>query len=506
MFSVFAKAEEKKALEKAWANWPDREKWVTLYDEGELPEPGRLTLVARKGRLVPQPDWSLYDAPLLLWQPDFTPEEVRAICSPPKGDPELPAAFLKAAWTHLTHETPFPKDLLQRARAEAERTDDPWLRHALMHNLLTVMMFGKEIEPDWADEQAPQWDPHTEASDLPLPVARFFDLVTFEWLRHNGQTETALQVLEESLMPIADQLPPESRLLIGVRYLEMYWPEVIHQPDASMRQAFKDQLWQMVETLADQPRLQTQRALLLEVASIFALVENSFSEALGYIKDALAIAEKLDIAELVQRLTSRKGKILLAWAKTGNQPQFYDQALKVFQQLARTIDPETQPVLYADTQEQIGTIFALKPVDAKKRGIMAGMAEAAFQEALQVVRELGLEQEYARICNNYGNVLQEFPDSRFTDKYEKAMFYYQEAIDRRPPDRFPDERARLQANYIHAALNARNQDDALIEDVLRRADEIIELSNDPELVRLAREVKKGLQAELKMMANRRKTK
>ncbi len=495
MFSVFAKAEEKKALEKAWADWPDREKWVAIYDEGELPEPGRLTLVAREGRLEPRPDWALYDAPLLLWQPSFTPEEVRAICTPPEGAPELPAAFLRAAWSHLTHGTPLPKDLLQHARAEAERTDDPWLRQALMHNLLTVMMFGQEIEPDWADEQAPQWDPYAEAARLPLHTSRFFDLVTLEWLRQHGDTETALQILEESLMPIAAQLPPEGQLMIGVRYLELYWPEIINHPDHSTRQAFKDQLWQMVQILENQPRLQMQRASLLEIASIFALVENSFSEALGYIKDALAIAEKLEAAELVQRLTSRKGKILLAWAKTGNQPQFYDQALKVFQQLARTIDPEKQPVLYADTQEQIGTIFALKPVEAKKRGIMAGMAEAAFQEALQVVRELGLEQEYARICNNYGNVLQEFPDSRFTDKYEKAMFYYQEALDRRPPDQYPNERARLQANYIHAALSARNQDDALIEDVLRRADEIIELSDDPELVRLAREVKKGLEAE-----------
>ena len=495
MFSVFAKAEERKALEKAWADWPDREKWVAIYDEGELPEPGRLTLVAWEGRLEPRPDWTLYDAPLLLWQPAFTPEEVRAICTPPEEASEMPAVFLKAVWNHLTHGAPLPKDMLQRARAEAERTDDPWLRHALMHNLLTAMMFGKEIDPDWAESEAPQWDPHVEATQLPLHTSRFFDLVTFEWLRQHGDTETALHILEESLMPIAAQLPPEGQLMIGVRYLEMYWPEIINHPDQSMRQAFKDQLWQMVETLEHQPRLQVQRALLLEIASIFALVEKSFSEALGYIKNALAIAESLHIADLIQRLSARKGKILLAWAKTGGQPQFYDQALKVFQQLARTIDPESQPVLYADTQEQIGTIFALKPVDEKKRGIMAGMAEAAFQEALQVVRQLGLEQEYARICNNYGNVLQEFPESRFTDKYEKAMFYYQEAIDRRPPDQYPDERARLQANYIHAALSARNQDDALLDNIAQRADEIIELTDDPELAALARNVRQWLGAD-----------
>ncbi len=490
MFTVFAKAEERKALEQAWADWPEQAECIVFREEDQPPAAGTMMLEARNGLLYPRPDWTLHTPPFLFWKEALTPAEVRACCQPPDTPVDEPAiGFIRYAWRHMTSDAPMPRHLPEAVMEVALASDDPFYRHALMHNLYVLLFLTPDtLQEAFVEKLQSTWNPHSEDDHLPPERTHLLDLLLCDWLMAQNDRVTAHHLLHERVLPAMTRLPKEGALMAVVLDLELSWPELIDSDDEDEREQYKQGLWQIIELLEDMPQFRLKRAALFEIATRFALFDGSFSEALGYANKAMALAEELAVPDLVQRMLLLKGEVLLSWAHAGDQPQFYDQALKVFQQLARSVDAEANPELYAVVQEYIGTIFVHKPVEEKKRGIMAGMAEAAFQEAVQVAKNNGLEHLYARICNNYANALQSFPDSRFTDKYEKALYYYQEALDRRPADQFPTERAFTQANYLQAALHLPQLDEPMVRDLKRRAEEVIELSPNAELRAMAEDI------------------
>ncbi len=487
MFAIFANAQDRQRLETAWADWQARTTHAILLDAGEVPPRGYFIFQARGGLLIHQPDWTLSALPLLFWKPAFEPAELCLLASAPAqptGDRHVD--LFKELWHALAAGEPLPSARFDEIFHMALQAQDSFFRHAWLHNLRILALFDL-LEPA-SEEQlfATEEATHSLPAALPPAHGHLFELVTCVWLQNHEQLQAAQEVWQHRLAPICEDLPEEARLVVQALAVELKWPAWIGKPEHPDYPAFKESLWNAVEALKDKPRLRPHRASLLETAAHFALSEGSYSEALGYLNEALAIVETLDEPTWTHSLLARKGEVLLAWAQIGGQAQFYDQALKVFQQVAHQIDPSQTPELYAEIQQQIGTIFTHKPVDEKKRGIMAGMAEAAFQEALEVAQQHQLEQLYARICNNYGNALQHFPDSRFTDKYEKALFFYQQALDRRPASQFPTERAYLLANYIQAALQMRHLDADQLDELRRHADEMQRLSDAPELRQLAR--------------------
>ncbi|GEM_PF-4369001 len=441
---------------------------------------------------VHQPDWYFATLPLLLWMPDPDGQQLALLAQLTDTDianeDRAGIALFARLSRALSSGIPVTETDLDTLQTLAMQAQEPHIRHALLHNLFASSLLGQV--PEARQTQAMEAFQDILAMEgLPTDRKYFSVALLTSWLQDMQATDEARYYLEEVLWPIRTQLPPHGRHYVHYLYLSDQWPRWVDAPSSEARETFKQLLW---DTLTFYQQLDAHHPFvpdLYQMTAQFAMADSSWSEALNYIGKAIDGFETLgDEGAQLQALRT-KGYILWAWAQNG-QPQFFDQALKVLQQVARQVYKDDNPEMYADLQHTIGIILAQKPVDAKKRGIMAGMAETAFQEAMQTARQYGMDQLYARICNNYGNALQSFPDSRWTDKYDKALFYYQEALDRRPADQFAEERARILANYLEASWHAGNAEafsQSRYEDMKQRAEEILQLTQNPELCQQAQQ-------------------
>jgi tetratricopeptide (TPR) repeat protein len=244
-----------------------------------------------------------------------------------------------------------------------------------------------------------------------------------------------------------------------------------------------------------------EAGLLYVDAAHIANISESFSESLGYITNAIKIFEEEELHELAGNAQLRKGTLLYTWAQNGN-PQFYKPAIESYQQALQVFKQEETPDVFADIHHNLAVLYSEMPADPKKRGIWAGVASASFQEALNYFTKESFPYQYGMICNNFGNALTKFPPAIHSDNYEKALFYYQEALSVRTAD-YPYERAISLLNYLEASWNVSNNSDDFNEeryqDMLDKAKEVKVLVDDQAM---NEEVDKHLTMleELKMLA------
>ncbi len=291
------------------------------------------------------------------------------------------------------------------------------------------------------------------------------------------QAETTLQ--QAIPMALSDDAPPE--LKAGL--CQVWMKKLVVPYDTALLDNLKNTLWEVLQHYRKQAR-ETEEALLLIDAAQVANYAESFSESLGYINRAVDILRKEGLIELLAQALHRRGILLYTWAKNGNA-QFFRPALDSFQEAMKTFNREDAPDVFADIQQYLGVIYSEMPDEEQKRSIWAGVSASAFQQALQFYNKKEYPYEYAMVCNNYANALGKYPAAVHTDNYEKALFYYSEALDVRSAAAWPYERAVTLLNYVeacwHLNLAGNGSNQALFEEMNDKALEALELTPDPKI-------------------------
>ncbi len=272
--------------------------------------------------------------------------------------------------------------------------------------------------------------------------------------------------------------------------LSSVWMQKLTVPyDETLLAQIKTTLWEVLEAYENQER-SVDAGLILIDASHIANISESFSESLGYISRAIAIFEEENIVELVANAQFRKGTLLYTWAQGGN-PQFYRGAMESYQEALKVFTREAAPSVFADIQHHLGVIYSEIPDEVKKKSIWAAISSSSFQEALSFYTKEQYPYEYAMICNSFGNAMTKYPAAVHSDNHEKALFYYQEALNIRTAEEFPTERAITLLNYIEACWYVGNEEDTFNEirynDMLQKAQEVLNLASDAHMQADARQ-------------------
>lgn len=303
------------------------------------------------------------------------------------------------------------------------------------------------------------------------------------FLLDGGDTGSAEEMLTEQM---------EKPLSEAARYslkgmLTDTWMKQLTVPyDQEMLQRLKQTLWEVLQYHEKHERDAEIGLLLIDAAHI-ANISESFSEALAYINRAIGIFESEKLEELAGQAHLRKGTLLYTWAQKGN-PQFYKPAIESYQQALKVFRQEETPDVFADIHHNLAVLYSEMPADSKKKGIWAGVASASFQEALNYYTKELFPYEYGMICNNYGNALTKFPQAIHSDNFEKALFYYQEALEVRSAA-YPYERAITLLNYLEASWQVSNDKDEFNEkrytEMLTKAKAVKSLVTETDMIREA---------------------
>jgi tetratricopeptide (TPR) repeat protein len=299
-----------------------------------------------------------------------------------------------------------------------------------------------------------------------------------------GELEQAEHILEDAIKTVLseDAIPELKAGLCSVWMKKMVMPY-----DLALLDTLKNTLWEVLQQYQKQDRKVEEAMLLIDAAQV-ANYSDSFAESLGYLNRAVDILRKEEIPELLAQAQYRKGILLYTWAKKDN-PQFYKGAMEAFQGALKIFSREETPEVFADIHQYLGVIYAEIPDEVKKKSIWAGISSASFQQALEFYTRESHPYEYAMVCNNYANAMTKYPEAIHSDNLEKALFYYNEALSIRTPADWPLERAVSLLNYVETSwylnLSGNGSNHALFDDMLGKATEAKQLTNDPAIVREA---------------------
>ncbi|MBC6995107.1 hypothetical protein QWY85_05255 [Neolewinella lacunae] len=452
----------------------------------ERPVPSALNLVVRDDAIHPLLDWFDVLPPYLLAEKlPLTPAYLLALLFARLNNYERVYHYLADLDPALNHEldvynrlqhglTIDPGDL----GSSLEHFDE----YRLMHNHAVVRHYGVEK----ADHEQTKYF-YLEALELaPSPEYRAYTARQFGTLLMDlGEVADAIRVLQVGL---ASAESPEGKTALRHTLCQARMQTVAEPFDQALLTTLKEDLWQVLQTYERQNR-PLETALILLDAGTICHYDKSWSEGLGYLSRAIGLLEGLEVPELLADAFLRKGTLLFSWAQSGN-PQFYRKAAEALHQAARTFTRERSPLIYADIQQHLGLIYAEVPDEAKKKGMWAAVSSTAFQEAMTILTKEAHPQQYATVCNHYGNALIKYPAAKLTDNVEKALYFYQEALQLRPAATMPRERSLTLLNYLEGQWQLGMPEDAFdaarVAEMQAKAEEIIAISPDPSLVEEAR--------------------
>ncbi len=253
--------------------------------------------------------------------------------------------------------------------------------------------------------------------------------------------------------------------------------------DPDWMEDLKGKIWGCIRHF-EKKNLRVETAFQYLNALQITNLEQNFAEGLGYANRAMTLFAEEELPELIAEVNMEKGNLLYSWAQSGN-PQFFKPAIEAYQESLKIFSKSFAPDIFAKIHHQLAVIYASMPADRRKKSVLAGLAVSSFHESLEFYKKKKYPYEYAMICNDYGNALMKFPPAVHTDHFEKALFYYQEALGIRS-DAFPLERTITLLNYLEASWQVGNSSDSLnkkrFDDMVRKAQEIKNLVDDPELI------------------------
>ena len=444
------------------------------------PKANAQSILIKKGTIAFPIDWMNQQPPYLL------PEEI-----PLNSDNLLGIIFarlqnMEKAHAYLAKSNPGllrELDLLSRLQqgfpvspGELASHYSPIEEYRLMHNQAVLGHYGvtsEDADPEkifYFYSEAIAAAPHEEYHALSI---RHCALLLIDI----GMAEKAVQLLES--VPLS-QLSSDAAMEIRHTLAQTWMQQLAVPYDQTLLATLKDTLWEVLQHYEKQDR-QAETGLLLLDAAHIANISESFAESLGYVTRAIRTFEAEGMTELAASAYYRKGTLLYTWAQNDN-PQFFKPAIESYQEALKTFTKTAAPDVFAEIHHNLGVLYTDMPTDHQKKSIWAGVAVSSFQEALQFYTKDAFPYEYGMICNNYGNAFSKFPQAIHTDNYEKALFYYQEALDVRTPQ-YPYERAITLLNFLEASWNVGNDPNGFNEarylDMISKATEVQQLVQDP---------------------------
>ena len=489
MLSIYASTDIHPQIQAILQKEDRLEELVNLIDHLEnKPVPNGHNCIVRQGVIQPLIDWHNTQAPFLL--PEFLPFDkthLLAWCFAKLNNYEKVHAYLAADHPTTNLEFDFINRLQQGIQIDpsaliSEYT--PFDEYRLMHNQAIIRHYGQHnhAEIDKAKYfylEALQCAPNDEYRAF---SAWHFALLLIDL----GELDDAIRVLRAAIeFALSEEGKTELRYALCQALIQQ-----LHVPyDEQLLEEIKAGLWEVQQAYQANNRKIEEAFVLMDMGTIANYCE-SWTESLQYLNQAQAILQTEQISELLGQVHFRKGMLLFTWAQTGN-PQFYKGAMESYQQALRVFTRENAPEVFAEIQHHLGIIYSEIPDESKKKGLWAAISASAFHEALNVFKKDHYPYEYAMICNHFGNALTKYPEAKLTDNMEKALFYFQEALDIRRADAYPLERCLTILNSLEAHWFLGMEKDQLDEKrfnlMIALAEEVIQISPDEALCQTARE-------------------
>lgn len=484
MLSIYATTENHPRIREIIQMEDRLEELIDIFDSLEhKPGNGAMNLLIKKGNIAFPIDWQNQLPPYLFPEEiPLSPENLLGIVFSRLNNMEKAHSWLYKYNPGLYKEL----DILSRMQeglpvngSELAVHYSPFEDYRLMHNQAVLGHYNatdQSFDPEkilYFYEEAMKEAPHEEYRAF---TTRHCALLLIDL----GMAEQAQDLLQD--LPL-EQLSSDAAT--EIRYtLTQSWLQQLAVPyDQEKLELLKSTLWDVLQAYEKQER-NAETGLLLLDASHIANISDSFSESLGYVTRAIRLFEAEGLSELAASAQFRKGTLLYTWAQQDN-PQFFKPAIESFQEALKVFSKEAAPEVFAEIHHHLGVLYTDMPSEHQKKSIWAGIAVASFQEALNFYTKAAYPYQYGTICNNYGNAFSKFPQAIHTDNYEKALFYYQEALDVRTNE-FPYERAITLLNFLEASWNVGNDPETFNEerfrDMLAKAKEVKQLVSAPDML------------------------
>ncbi|HFC00735.1 MAG TPA: hypothetical protein ENJ53_08015, partial [Phaeodactylibacter sp.] len=429
-------------------------------------------------------DWYNVQPPFILPERvDLTEENLLGIIFSKLNNFEKVDTYLKSSNPSFLTELDFINRLQQGIPIDPRELSShysPFEEYRLMHNQAILRYYA--ATPDNFDlektiyffEEALQCAPSEEYAAF---TAKQLALMIIDI----QQSQKAVEILEA-----IDQqkISKEAKIEIQNTLCQAWLQQLTIPYDKDLLEKIKTSLWEVLQ-FYEQTNRNAEAGLLLLDAAHIANISKSFSESLGYVTKAIRIFDEENLTELSANAQLRKGTLLYTWAQNGN-PQFFKPAVESYHQALKVFTKKLAPNVFADIHHNLGNIYTDMPSDIKKKSIWAGVANSSFQEALSFYNKEDYPYEYGMICNNFGNAFTKFPQAVLSDNFEKALFYYQEALSVRTPN-VPYERAITLLNFLEASWKVGNNPDEAFnqnrfDDMLAKAKEVKTLVEDSEML------------------------
>ncbi len=482
MLSIFATTEIQETIRQYIAEEDRLDELVTVHDLlAHKPGFSALHLIVRQRHGIAFPiDWQNALPPFLLPEEiPFERDTLLGIIFSRLGNDEKARNYLAARYPALLHELGVISRLrngLAVSPSELHSDFRPFEEYRFYHNSAILYHYAandSDFDPNktrYFYEEAIQAAPNDEYGAY---SAKNFAVFMTDF----GELNEAERLLQLSL---STALSDEGANELKAALCQVWLKKLTVPYDPVMLERLKATLWEVLQYYSHQQRKPEEALTLVDAAQI-AHYSDSFAEALGYINRAIEIFRQEELPELLAQAHHRRAMLLYSWAKTG-QPQFFKGAIDSFKEAAKVFTREEAPDVFADIQQYLGIIYAEMPDEALKQSMWAAISSSAFQEALSFYTKQDYPFDYARICNHYGNALTKYPPAVHSDNIEKALFYYNEALEIRRADLLPVERAVTLLNYVeacwHLNLEGRTSNRALYEDMLVKAEEAFSLTRD----------------------------
>jgi len=493
MLYVFATTERLEAIRRLLEKEERLPELVECCDYLERPPRSSYDSLIVNARGIELPiDWREAGPPYLLAQQlPFDPEHFLGLVFAKLGN-------IEKAWAYLGEEDLLRLELLityRLQRGETIKVEElrPLFKllesggdfdaYRLRHNLAVLQHYGAlddggaPAETRQFYEQALEHAPNAEyrAFSAKHFAARLLD--------RNNPSGADLR-LQEALQ---DEISEEARYALRALLTKVWMRQLDDGQDDKLLTRLKNTLWETLQYFEKQDR-RAETALLLQDAAQIAHRSDSLTEALGYLTKAIRLFEAEQLTALAGQAWLDKGALLYRWAQKGN-PQFYKPAIESYLEALKVYPRDTRPDNYADIQHHLAVLYAEMPAEPKHRSIWAGRSAASFDEALSFFTKADYPYEYGMITNNYGNALTKFPAALHSDNFEKALWYYREALSVRTTD-YPRERAATLLNYLEASWRAGNQEtpfnEARYTEMWDKAQEVLQLTEETTMVEEAR--------------------
>lgn len=355
----------------------------------------------------------------------------------------------------------------------------PYEEYRLMHNHAILRHYAMTLSEEGMDQLFYYYNEALKAA----PSEEFFAYTAKQGaslLIDMRQPNEALAMLEKVQL---DNVSETAQ--IEIKYSQVQaWMHMLRMPyDAELVEKIKVVLWEVVQYYEKTDRSVDLALVLMEAAHV-ATISESYAESLGYLKRSIDIFETNELTEMRADAFYRKGTLLYTWAQKGN-PQFYKPAIEAYQEALKIFTKEAAPDVFADIHHNLGVLYTDMPADEKKRSIWSGLAVASFEEALRFYTKENYPQAFGMICNNFANAFTKFPPAALTDNNEKALFYYQMALEVRTKN-VPYARAVTLLNYLEASWDVGNDPEKFnqsrFDDMMQKANEITTLVEDEHLI------------------------